>query len=122
MRPDNPRDLLTVIEKNQGRNPANAKPLGNVWRRVGVDFHQLEAAGPVLGDLFNDRRHDPARAAPGSPEIDQDGKRALLDHRRIVSLAGFRQPGQGGAADTAMGHAAGRRPDSILPPAVAAAD
>ena len=55
MRPDNPRDLLTVIEKNQGRNPANAKPLGNVWRRVDVDFHQLEAAGSHLRDLLDDR-------------------------------------------------------------------
>jgi len=55
MRPDNPRDLLTVIEKNQGRNPANAKPLGKVWRRVAVDFHQLEAAGSHLRDLLDDR-------------------------------------------------------------------
>src|SRR6059036_1845322 len=118
MRSDDPRDLLAVVEKQKSGNAADTKPLRKAWRRVAVDFHQLEAAGPVLGDLLHDRRHDPARATPGSPEIDQDGKRALLDHRRIVSLAGFRQPGQGGAADTAMRHAACCRSDSILPAAV----
>src|SRR3989454_11469670 len=122
MRPDDPRDLLTVVDKQKGGNAADAKALRKVWRRIAVDFHQLEAARALLGDLLHDRRHDPARAAPGSPEIDQDGKRALLDHRRIVSLAGFRQPGQRRPADPAMRYAAGRRPDSILPPALRAAD
>src|SRR2546421_1411823 len=122
MRSDDPRDLLAVVEKQKSGNAADTKPLRKAWRRVAVDFHQLEAAGPVLGDLLNYRRHDPAWAAPGSPEIDQHRQRALLDHRRIVGLAGFRQPGQRRPAGTAMRHAARCRPDSILPPAIPAAD
>src|SRR2546426_7250296 len=90
MRPDDPRDLLTVVEKQKGGNAADAKPLRKVWRRVAVDFDQLEPAGPLLGDLLHDRRHDQAWSAPGSPEIDEHRQRALLDHRRIVGLAGFR--------------------------------
>src|SRR5439155_20486315 len=81
-----------------------------------------EAAGTLLGDLLHHRRHDPAGSAPGSPEIDQHRQRALLDHRRIVGLAGFRQPGHLRPADAAMRHATCYRRDSILPPAVRAAD
>src|SRR5438094_8896564 len=101
MRPDDPRDLLTVVDKQKGGNAADAKALRKVWRRIAVDFHQLEAARALLGDLLHDRRHDPARAAPGSPEIDQDGKRALLDPRRLVSAAAFRPPGHAAAPATA---------------------
>src|SRR6058998_2994652 len=106
MRPDDPRDLLTVVEKQKGGNAADAKPLRKVWRRVTVDFHQLEPAGALLGNLLHNRRHGPARAAPRSPEVDQDGKGALLDHGGIVGLAGFSHPGQRSAADTTMRHAA----------------
>src|SRR5438105_13040526 len=89
MRSNDPRDVLPVVQKNKRGNPADAKPMGNIWRRVGVYFYQLQAAGPLLCDLLHDGRHDSARAAPGSPEIDEDRERALLDDRRIVGLATF---------------------------------
>ena len=121
-RADDPRDLLPVVHQHQGGNPANAEALREVGRRIGVDLDQLQAAGALLGDLLDDGRHHPARSAPGRPEIDQDRQRALLNDRRVIGLAAFRQPGQGCAADAAMRHSAGRRPDPILPSAVGTAD
>src|SRR5438105_15719000 len=119
---DDPRDLLTVVQKNKGGNPADAKPLRNVGRRVGVDLHQLQAAGPLLCDLLHDGRDDPARAAPGSPEIDEDRERALLDDRRVVGLATFRQPGQRRPTDATVRDTIGGPPDPIPPAGLWARD
>src|SRR3979490_644132 len=83
------RYLLTVVEQDHGGNATDTKPLGEVRGVIAVDLHQLEPAGQVLRNLFDDRRDNPAGAAPWSPEVHEDGQRALLHDGREIGFATF---------------------------------
>src|SRR3989442_15223183 len=115
------RHLFAVIDQNEGGDATNAKAPRQVRRVIAVDLDELEPSGQLGRDLFDDGRHDAAGAAPGRPEIPHDRQRALLDDRRKVSLAAFRQPRQGGAAVATMRDAGGRRPHAVHLAAVRAA-
>src|SRR3989442_12069930 len=116
------RHLLAVIDQNEGGDATNAKAPRQVRRVIAVDLDELEPSGPLGRDLFDDGRHDAAGAAPGGPEIHHDPPRALLDDRRKVGLAAFRQPRQRGTAVATMREAGCRLPDAIHVAAVWAAD
>src|SRR4029077_8199202 len=120
--PRDARDLLSVIDQDECRDAANAKPTGQVRRVITVDLDQLQLAGQIRRNLFDGWRHDPAGGAPGRPEIHEHRQCALFDHGRILGLAAFGQPGQRVAAVTAVRDAARRGWDAIRLAAVWAAD
>jgi len=70
---------------------------------LGIDFEDNGAAGEVAGDLGDVGRGHAAGAAPGGPEIDEDGNFAVA--KDLVELVGV----------TARGSAAGGRGDLQAP-------
>ena len=80
---------LAVLEDEQGRDAADAKGLAQLLLLVGVDLHQLEAAGVLGLDLFQQRADHLARAAPGGPKVDQHGRvHRGIHHLRIEVFNG----------------------------------
>src|SRR5204862_6318241 len=69
---------LTVLEEDRGRDREDA--VARRVLRVLVDVHLGEKDLVLVArELLEDRRDGPARAAPGSPEVDDDGLRGLED-------------------------------------------
>ena len=72
-----PCDLTAAPEYHQGRNAADAVARGHVLRLVRVQLGESRRRLDFGGDALEDRRHGPTRAAPGRPEVDDDGHAGL---------------------------------------------
>ena len=68
-------DHSATAEQFDGRNAADLKLLRQVLVFVGVHLDDLDLAFLLAGDLLEHRPKRAARAAPGGPEVDQDGLR-----------------------------------------------
>src|SRR5208282_484147 len=64
---------LSVLENEQGRNAGHFVAHGGGAVAVDVHFADLDFTLIFARELFDDRSDRAARAAPGSPEIDQHG-------------------------------------------------
>ncbi len=64
-------DDLAVAEQLAGGDAADAEPLGQRLLLLGVDLRHHQLAVVALGELDEDRREHPARAAPLCPEVHQ---------------------------------------------------
>lgn len=64
-------NLLAVLEHDESRHRADSDFLCDLWLLVDVDFEEGDI-GVLLGEGGEDRRDDPARSTPGSPEVDHD--------------------------------------------------
>src|SRR5207248_6071177 len=71
--------LAAVLEEDHRRDRADAEPAGG--DRVGVDVELGDAhlGALLVRDLLEDRRDHPARATPGRPEINENGRVGLQD-------------------------------------------
>ena len=67
------RDGAAVFERDDVRDRADVECLRKLGIVVGVDLHELDSAAERFGDLVERRPERAARAAPGCPEIDDDG-------------------------------------------------
>src|SRR6476659_7340315 len=66
------RHRLALREDDHRRDAADAVAAGQRRLLVGVDLEEPEARLERLGGALEGRRHGPAGAAPGGPEIDYD--------------------------------------------------
>lgn len=72
-------DFPAVAKNDQGRNAADAETGGDVLRFLGIQLGEAIAGFELVGRLGEGRRHHAAGAAPGRPEIDDDGYVATSD-------------------------------------------
>ncbi len=64
---------LAVHHQHAGGNAADAEHAGDLLLLVGIDLHELEAARILGFQLLEDGAERLAGAAPGGPEVHQDG-------------------------------------------------
>lgn len=86
---DDAVDRLPILEDHQSGDGHDLILAGQELVLIGVDLADLEFSRIVPGDLVHDRRHHPARAAPGGPEVDEHHPRILQDLFLEVSLREF---------------------------------
>jgi hypothetical protein len=67
-------NFFAILENDQGRDALDTKLTGPLGVFVGVDFGDGELALVCLGQIFERLRDGAAGAAPGRPEIDNDGR------------------------------------------------
>ena len=68
-RSDLTRDLGSVVEQHEGWDALHPEPARESRLLVGVHFDDAKGSCAVDGELFEDRRHSQARAAPGRPHV-----------------------------------------------------
>src|SRR5688572_125513 len=74
-------DDVAVLEQHDRRQAPDADLLRQLLLLVGIHLRELEAPAILLDQAVEDRHELLARAAPRSPEIHQDGRRARrFDH------------------------------------------
>jgi len=67
-------DLLAALEDHEGGHGRDPDLLGSLGDHVDVELVVPDALELLLlGELLQDRGDDPARAAPGGVEVDDDG-------------------------------------------------
>src|SRR6266513_4382971 len=101
------QDVLALHDEHRG-DALDPEALRQTGRGVDVDRRQLHRAGVAAGQLFEGRAHHPAWTAPRRPQVNEDGDRRFLDHRAEVRVVRLDDPGKGGLALRAAGHARGR--------------
>src|SRR5690606_16919784 len=72
-------DDLAVLVDVHRRDLQDAGLTGNLGVLVDVELDDLQLVAVLVGDLLEDGRDLPARAAPLGPEVDQNGLVALED-------------------------------------------
>src|SRR5262249_53158464 len=70
---------LAALEEGERGDPGDAEAAGQARLRVDVEPGDLQRAAVLVGELVEDGSHHPTRAAPGGPEVVDDGNVALLD-------------------------------------------
>mmetsp|Transcript_42430 Transcript_42430/g.93001 ORF Transcript_42430/g.93001 Transcript_42430/m.93001 type:complete len:206 (-) Transcript_42430:35-652(-) len=85
-----PHHHLHVVDQEHRRKPLDRKGRGDLRLLVRVDLEHTAAIAKRLRRLFELRRHQLARAAPRGEDVDEDGRRAVLNlllKLRCVNLA-----------------------------------
>ncbi len=62
----------TVAQAEDGRDAADPERAGDLGGLLGIHLRQQEATAVLLGEPLQQGAEQPARAAPGGPEIDDD--------------------------------------------------
>ena len=67
-------DGLALVEDDKGGHGLDADLGRDLFLRIDVDLVEVDlVAGGRVRDLLEDGADDPARTAPGSPEVNDDG-------------------------------------------------
>jgi hypothetical protein len=74
-----PRHFAAADEQRDGRDAANVEPRAHALCLVRIHLDELHARLEFRCGLLEGRRHHPARAAPGRPEVHQHGQLAARD-------------------------------------------
>jgi carbonyl reductase 1 len=85
-------DHPPVAQHQQGRDGLSFEPLRDLRRGIDVHLDQLHLARQVTGELLERGADHPAGAAPGGPEIHDDGDLGGLGHVTEGGIVGVGDP------------------------------
>ena len=86
--PDDPVELAAVLHHHHRGDAHCPEPLTERAIVIDVDLDDLEPARVLAGQLLEDRRDEPARAAPRRPQVDEDGRgRVRASTSNVASVA-----------------------------------